>query len=44
MVANILIAIGFFFAGAAFSTLARVNELRKARRVMRNKHFIVYEF
>ena len=44
MVANILIAIGFFFAGAAFATRACTNELRKARRVMKNKHFVVYEF
>ena len=44
MVANILIAIGFFFFGAAIGTRMCTNELHKARRVMRNKHFVVYEF
>ena len=34
MVANILIAIGFFFAGAAFGTRKCIKELYKARKDM----------
>ena len=44
MVANILIAIGFFFAGVTSAVLICANEIHKVRKEIQNKRFIVYEF
>ena len=44
MVANILIAIGFFFAGILAGTILTGNAAKKALEEERHKHTIVYEF
>ena len=44
MIANILIAIGFFFAGVLAGIILTVKEFTKAKKEIKNKHYIVYEF
>ena len=44
MIANILIAIGFFFAGVLAGITITVKEFANAKKEMKNKHYIVYEF
>lgn len=48
MMANILIAIGFFFSGVFAGTLVCASVLNKLSKTekedLKNKHIVVYEF
>jgi hypothetical protein len=44
MIADILIAIGFFFSGALFGLYTAAVTLIKEEKEDPNKHVVVYEF
>ena len=43
MLANILIAVGFFFAGALAGLIFTASAIKNAEKEDRRKHYVVYE-